>query len=801
MFSRFLSVSHTCAAQFILTAFLLFNLVVFVFLFFRFMAESSFVNPAPASSGAPASGSPRRSRNFPRRRPFGGNRQGNQSRSASQPGQFGAPSSRHQRRDLPRAVSGGNRPNESRRKPIDLGSISSFLAEPLRNISFERDRKFVASPTSSLPKQGSPSVSRPHRSERRETSFQGNGRHADGSSRSHRTNESRSMHRTTETATDDTLAMSKKTARKFAAARREPKPFVFDRNEGGTVPPIGKGLLRIIPIGGQEEVGRNMTIFEYENDIVIIDMGVQWPEADMPGIDYIVPNISYLKGKEKNIRGVIFTHGHLDHIGAAPILLKELNYPPIIGRDLTIALIKRKVEDHEQGSTSRLKIVPVRSLTDAIQLGVFRVKFFEVEHSIMDAVGVVLETPEGSIIHMGDWTIGRDPIDPKPITYTHLADLPKPTILMLESLGALKSGDSPSEREVHRNLQNLLETAPGRIILATFASQVQRIAYIIEYAERIGKKVALEGYSMKMNMEIAKELGYLKAKKETIITVNDIHKYPDNQVLVICTGAQGELNAALSKIVTDNHRFIKLQKKDTIVFSSSVIPGNERSIQRLKDNLYRKCDNVLHSETLDAQGIHLDIHIGGHSTAKGIEEMLRQVRPTFFLPVYANHYFLKEAAKIANRIGFPENRVFVLDNGGILEVAKGEARVFPKKADSSYVFIDGLGVGDIGHVVLRDRQMLAQDGMIVITVVIDSKTKKIIGSIQITSRGFIHVKENFDLVNETKRKVTKIVKDSTSKDTSLDWNLVKNNIRDSVGQFLFMKTERRPMVLPVIVEA
>ncbi|QQR77636.1 MAG: ribonuclease J [Candidatus Moraniibacteriota bacterium] len=765
------------------------------------MTESSFVSPSSPSSGAAASGAPRRSRNFPRRRPFGENRQNNQNRPTSQSvSSSGMSESHNHRQGFPRTPSRENRQSESSRKPLDLGSISSFLAEPLRNISFERDRKFVVSSASSSPRQSTPLSPRSDRQERSAPSFHGKGRQANRPARAQHSGGQRLASRPGEGA-DDTSEMSKKTARKFAAARREPKPFIFDRNEGGTVPPIGKGLLRVIPIGGQEEVGRNMTVFEYENDIVIVDMGVQWPEADMPGIDYIVPNISYLKGKEKNIRGVIFTHGHLDHIGAAPILLKELNYPPIIGRDLTIALIKRKVEDHEQGSTSRLKIVPIRSLTDAIQLGAFRAKFFEVEHSIMDAVGVVLETPEGSIIHMGDWTIGKDPINPKPITYTHLADLPKPTILMLESLGALKSGDPPSEREVHQNLKNLLETAPGRIILATFASQVQRIAYIIEYAERIGKKVALEGYSMKMNMEIAKELGYLKAKKETIITVNDIHKYPDNQVLVICTGAQGELNAALSKIVTDNHRFIKLQKKDTIVFSSSVIPGNERSIQRLKDNLYRKCDNVLHSETLDTQGVHLDIHIGGHSTAKGIEEMLRQVRPTFFLPVYANHYFLKEAAKIAGRIGFPAERVFVLDNGGILEVQKGEAKVFPKKADSSYVFIDGLGVGDIGHVVLRDRQMLAQDGMIAITVVIDSKTKKIIGSIQITSRGFIHVKENFDLVNETKRKVTKIVKDSTSRDTSLDWNLVRNNIRDTVGQFLFMKTERRPMVLPVIVEA
>lgn len=760
------------------------------------MTESSSLSPA-SSDFTP--GSSRRPRNFPRRRSFGANDQNKQGIRSDRSGEA-SDSRNHHRGSFSRHNVSGGRTSESGRKSLDLGSISSFLAEPLRNISFERDRKFVAASDAATSNQPGARLQRPERFRESQPMPHSRNRRTDRPRKSMHANKSRLVNRSAE-ASDDTVSMSKQTARKFAASRREPKPFLFDRNEGGTVPPIGKGLLRVIPVGGQEEVGRNMTIFEYENDIVIIDMGVQWPEADMPGIDYIVPNISYLKGKEKNIRGVIFTHGHLDHIGAAPILLKELNYPPIIGRDLTIALVKRKVEDHEQGSTSRLKIVPVRSLADVIQLGVFRAKFFEVEHSIMDAVGVVLETPEGSIIHMGDWTIGRDPINPKPITYTHLADLPKPTMLMLESLGALKSGDSPSEREVHRNLQHLLESAPGRIILATFASQVQRIAYIIEYAERIGKKVALEGYSMKMNMEIAKELGYLKAKKETIITVNDIHKYPDNQVLVICTGAQGELNAALSKIVTDNHRFIKLQKKDTIVFSSSVIPGNERSIQRLKDNLYRKCDNVLHSETLDAQGIHLDIHIGGHSTAKGIEEMLRQVRPTFFLPVYANHYFLKEAAKIASRIGFPENRVFVLDNGGILEVAKGEAKVFPKKADSSYVFIDGLGVGDIGHVVLRDRQMLAQDGMIVITVVIDSKTKKIIGSIQITSRGFIHVKENFDLVNETKRKVTKIVKDSTSKDTSLDWNLVKNNIRDTVGQFLFIKTERRPMVLPVIVEA
>lgn len=566
------------------------------------------------------------------------------------------------------------------------------------------------------------------------------------------------------------------------------------KHNGINVPPIGKKRLRIVPLGGQEEVGRNMTVFEYGNDIVIIDIGLQFPEEDMPGIDYIIPNVDYLKGKEKNIRGIIFTHGHLDHIGAAPILLKKLGYPPVIARDFTLALIKHKVEDQEKGAASRLKLVRVKTLDDKIRLGIFETRFFEVEHSIMDAIGIILLTPAGSAIHMGDWTISNEPLEEKEISYKHLADLPRPTILMLESLGALKKGLPPSEQEVHQNLQNLIKTVPGRLIIGTFASQVRRISYLIEYAERVGKKVALEGYSMKMNIEVARELGYIKVKNDTLITVNDIHKYPDNKVVVICTGAQGELNAALSRIVTDNHRFIKLQKNDTIVFSSSVIPGNERTIQRLKDNLYRKCDNIIHSNIME-------IHIGGHSTAQGMEEMIRQVKPTYFLPVYANHYFLKEAAKIAYRMGFPEQNVFVLDNGNVFEVDEhGMGKMLKEKADTSYVFIDGLGIGDIGHVVLRDRQVLAQDGMVVITAIIDAKTKGIIGNIQITSRGFIHVKENFDLVNEVKRRVEKVVKENTSKSTSIDWDLIRNQIRETIGQFLFTKTERRPMILPVVIE-
>ena len=266
-----------------------------------------------------------------------------------------------------------------------------------------------------------------------------------------------------------------------------------------------------------------------------------------------------------------------------------------------------------------------------------------------------------SFINLVDWMISNEPVDPanSEVSYNHLESLPKPTFLMLESLGALKKGLPPSETEVHKNLQELISSAPGRVIIGTFASQVRRIAYLIEYAERRGKRVALEGYSMKMNIEVAKELGYLKTKKETLITINDIHKYPDNQIVIICTGAQGESNAALSRIVTDNHRFVKLQKNDTIVFSSSVIPGNERTIQRLKDNLYRKCDNVIHSDMME-------IHVGGHGTIHEIEEVLRQAKATYVLPVYANHYFIKEAGKIAASMGYPDKNIFIMDNGHIL---------------------------------------------------------------------------------------------------------------------------------------
>lgn len=550
--------------------------------------------------------------------------------------------------------------------------------------------------------------------------------------------------------------------------------------------------LRIIPIGGCEEVGRNMTVFEYRNDIVILDMGIQFPEEDMPGIDYIVPNTKYLVGKEKNIKGVILSHGHLDHIGAAPILLEKLGYPPVAARDLTLAMVKHKLEDYKKGSVKNLKTIQIKTIHDVIKMGNFTIKFFQVEHSIMDAVGVIIETPSGTVIHPGDWTIERNKNGKPTLDYSYLQKLKKPTALMLESLGSTNTHRSGTNEEMYKNLQKILRDAPGRIIIGTFSSQVERIKWVIDEAKKMGKKVALDGYSMKMNIELAKELGYIKIQKGALIDVRKAGNYPDNKVVVICTGAQGEENAVLMRIVNGGHKAVKLKKQDTVIFSSSVIPGNERTIQRLKDNVYRQCDNVIHGEIMD-------VHVSGHATRDDIVDMLKMIKPTYFIPVYANHYFLKEARSLAMKNGFDKNRIFVPDNGSVIEMNMKVAKMLEKKVPSDYVFVDGLGVSDTQHVVLRDRQVLAEDGMVVVIATIDTKTGKLIQNPDIISRGFVFLKDNKKLIEELRVKARKLIVESDPK-TWADTNQIRNNLRDKVGQFLFSKTEKRPMILPVVIE-
>jgi ribonuclease J len=555
----------------------------------------------------------------------------------------------------------------------------------------------------------------------------------------------------------------------------------------------GESNLKIYPLGGQEEVGRNCTVFEYDNDIVILDMGMQFADEDMPGIDYIIPNVASLRGKERNIRGVIFSHGHLDHIGAAPILLEQLGNPPIIGRKLTLAMVKHRQEDYKHGTTKNLKTITIDSISQKITLGKFQLSFFAVEHSIIDAVGVILQTPHGTVIHPGDWLMEDDPVDGPVVSYTHLSQLPSPRILMLESLGIAYPKERVPVKTTLANLEKIISGATGRVIIGTFASQLERITDLLAYAEKIGKKVALDGYSMKMNVRIAQELGYIPAHKNTLIPIEDFHKYPEDQVVLICTGAQGEPNAVFSRIVHGSHRYVRIKKSDIVIFSSSVIPGNERSIQKVKDQLYRLSDNVIHS------GI-MDVHSGGHANIDDIKKILHQIKPDYFLPVYANHYMLVEAKKLALREGFRDDQVCVLDNGQIIKFQNGrKPLVLKEKVNTDYVMVDGLGVGDVSEVVLRDRRTMADDGMIVIIATIDAKTGAIIGNPDLISRGFIYMKENRDLIEKTRMRVKKMVKEKNPM-TPADDDFIKNKIRNDIGQFLFNATKRRPMVLPVVIK-
>ncbi|MFC1663025.1 ribonuclease J [Patescibacteria group bacterium] len=550
--------------------------------------------------------------------------------------------------------------------------------------------------------------------------------------------------------------------------------------------------LRIIPLGGQEEVGRNMTIFEYGNDIVILDMGIQFPEEDMPGIDYIIPNISYLKGKEKRIRGVVFSHGHLDHIGAAPILLEKLGYPLIIGRPLTLELIKNRQENYKKGTTGRLKIKQIKSINNTVSLGNFTARFFAVDHSIMDAIGVALETPRGTVIHPGDWNYEKDPIGRKPLTYHHLARMRRPTLLMLESLAATNMSPRVPEKVMYRNLEKLITEASGRIIIGTFSSQIERINYLISMAEKYGRKIAFDGYSMKTNVEIASRLGYIKIKEDAFIPINKIRDYPDRRVMIICTGAQGESRAVLSRIVDGSHRFVQIKRTDTVVFSSSVIPGNERTIQRLKDNLYHLSDNVIHSDIMD-------VHSSGHSSAADIVEVVKQIKPTYFLPVYANYYFLKEAEKLITKHGFNKNNIYVLENGHVLDMRGGRPRILPKKVTTDYVYVDGLGIGDVSHIILRDRQQLANEGMIVIIVTIDKQSGRLIDKPEILSRGFVYMKEQPEIKAKIERKVKQILSKYDSRNPANEL-VIRKRLQDDVGQMLYSMTERRPMVLPLVID-
>lgn len=548
--------------------------------------------------------------------------------------------------------------------------------------------------------------------------------------------------------------------------------------------------LRIIVLGGCEEVGRNCTLLEYGDDIIVIDMGLQFPEEDMPGIDYIIPNMSYLQGKERHIRGLIITHGHYDHIGAIPHTVPMIGNPPIFALPMSAAIIRKRQTDFQ---TTPLNIKTVKT-DDTLTLGVFRISFFSINHNIPDAVGIVIETPVGTIVHTGDWKFDFHPIGEAPADFQRMAKVGSHGVLVLmgDSTNAHISGHQFSERDVTETLERIIAHAPGRIIAGTFASLLARVRQLVELAEKYGRKVAVDGYSMRTNFEIAKELGYIKAHPSTLIPIEKVEDYPPGKVLVICTGAQGEERAALMRIANDEHRSIRLRPDDTVIFSSSIVPGNERTVQRLKDTLYRKAGKIYHYQMMD-------VHAGGHGLKEDIKLMLLLFKPKYYIPIEGNHFMLRENAEVAYSLGWKKEQVFIPDNGQIMEFGKGEGVLTRERVPSEHVFVDGLGVGDVSHVVLRDRKLLAEDGMIVIIVQMEQKTGELVGSPDIVSRGFIYMREQKELVEETRRRVRKILTDRDPK-SGTDVDEVRRKVRDEIGQFLFQKTERRPMILPVVIE-
>ncbi|NCB20742.1 MAG: ribonuclease J [Clostridia bacterium] len=560
---------------------------------------------------------------------------------------------------------------------------------------------------------------------------------------------------------------------------------------------LADDYVKVIVLGGLEEVGRNMTLIECNQEIIIIDMGLQFPEEDMPGIDYIIPNISYLRNKTDWIKGVVITHGHYDHIGGIPHIMGEIGNPPMFMGKMTAGLVRRRQEEHR--SAPKLKIQEIDENKN-LKLGAsFNIEFVRVNHSIPDCFAVIVKTPLGSIMHTGDFKIDFTPVNDKPADLQRIARIGNSGIMLMmsDSTDATHPGYQVSESAIGDEIGKLIEKIEGRVIIGTFASQISRVQKILDLAKRYGRRVSLQGRSMNANVEIAHQISYLKFDPKILIDDKELNNIPDDKVLIIGTGAQGEDNAFLSRVVNGEHRLVNLKHGDTVLFSSSVIPGNERSIQNLMDMVVRQGANIIHYKMLD-------IHAGGHAKQEDLKLMLRLIKPEYFMPIEANHYMLRAHAELALQVGIDPNKIFVADNGQVVLFNKNNqgvsiGQLTKEKVPSDYVMVDGLGVGDVSEVVLRDRLMMAGDGMIVIIATIDSKTGDIIGNPDIISRGFIYMKESRDLIEKTRMRVKKIVKDKNPM-TPADDDYIKNKIRNDMGQFLFTHTKRRPMVLPVVIK-
>ncbi len=552
--------------------------------------------------------------------------------------------------------------------------------------------------------------------------------------------------------------------------------------------------LRIIPMGGVEEVGENMTVLEYGDDLIVIDMGLAFPDETMPGIDYIIPDTKWLEQNKKRIRGVLITHGHLDHIGAIPYILPKIGDPPVYTMPLTAGFIKKRLE--EFGIMERSKINTF-TIDETLALGSFKVRFFRLNHNIPDSIGLSITTPVGQIIYATDWKFDHTPADNKPSEFQKIAKFASEGVLLLmsDSTNAVKPGYCMSERELGNTIDRLFNDIKGRIIFASFSTNISRVQQVFDSAAKFNRKIIVTGRSLVNNIEIALSLGYLRIQPKIVIKSEQAKKYPDNQIVILTTGSQGEDSAGLARMARGDHKSVKIKKGDTAIVSATPIPGNERSVSVVLSNLTRLGADVVYNKTLD-------IHTSGHAHQEELKLMMALVKPKYFMPIHGEHHMIVTHANLAKTMGLGDQNIFSLDNGQILEVNSArEAKVVEDATvTSGYVFIDGLGIGDVGEVVIRDRQVMAQDGMFVIILTLDRRNGKLINQPDIISRGFIYMKGNDDLIREVKHEVRKLVESKGKEKLEPNWAYLRNVIRDEVGEYLYRQTERRPMVLPVIIE-
>jgi len=550
-----------------------------------------------------------------------------------------------------------------------------------------------------------------------------------------------------------------------------------------------KDNVKIIPLGGTNEIGKNMTVIEYKDEIIVVDSGLKFPDDDMLGIDVVIPDITYLVKNQAKIKGIFITHGHEDHIGALPYVLKQINVP-VYATKLTAALINLKLVEHRIQDVVKINIVKAK---DVIKLDNMSVEYIKVNHSIADACALAIHTPLGAVVHTGDFKIDYTPVDGEVIDLERFAELGKRGVLALlcDSTNVEREGFTISESSVGESFKRIFQGVQGRIIISTFASNIHRIQQIIEAGIVAGRKIAVSGRSMENIIPIAIDLGYITIDEKHLISIDDVRKYPDNQIVIVTTGSQGEPMAALSRMANSMHRKIQVKQGDTVVFSSSPIPGNEKPIFRTIDKLGQLGADVVYGK-LEA------IHVSGHACKEEIKLMHTLTKPRNFIPIHGEYRMLKEHRELAIKLGLNANNIVIPENGDVIEVfRKGIKKV--GTVNSGHVLIDGLGVGDVGRIVLRDRKHLSEDGIITIVVTMDKESGLVVAGPDIITRGFVYVKEAEALMDSSRKVVTDALTECEDKHIT-DWNILKNIIKDALKNHLFEKTKRRPMILPIIME-